>query len=94
VAEYRLSPRAEDDLRNIWRYIAAENKSAGDALLTRIFEKLELAASQPKMGVARPELSPTARVIEGHYIIIYEPRTYGVLTVAIVHGMRHSDQWL
>lgn len=61
----------------------------------RIFDKLELAAEHPKMGTARPELSVTARVlIEGRYIVIYEPQLEGILVVAIVHGMRDPEHWL
>jgi toxin ParE1/3/4 len=95
VAEYRLTPRAEQDLKGIWRSIAAYNESAADALILRIFDKLELAASQPRMGVARPELSSTARIlVEGRYIIIYEPMPFGVLVIAVVHGMRNPRNWL
>lgn len=47
------------------------------------------------MGTARPELSVTARVlIEGRYIVIYEPQMEGILVVAIVHGMRDPEHWL
>jgi toxin ParE1/3/4 len=47
------------------------------------------------MGAARPELSATARIlVEGRYVIIYEPMPYGVLAVAIVHGMRDPERWL
>lgn len=95
MAEARFSPRAEQDLRDIWRSIAVDNEPAADALLRRMLEKAELAATQPEMGVARPELSPTARIlIEGNYILIYEPMPYGVLIVAIVHGGRNPDTWL
>ncbi|WP_352803394.1 type II toxin-antitoxin system RelE/ParE family toxin [Mesorhizobium sp. M0292] len=75
MASYRLTPRASQDLRDIWHTIAADNEKAADRLLMRIFERLELAAQHPKMGSARPELSATARVlVEGRYIIIYEPQ--------------------
>lgn len=95
MARYRLTPRAAQDLRDIWNTIAIDNERAADKLLIRIFEKLELASQQPKMGVARPELSATARVlIEGRYIVIYEPQSEGVLVVAIVHGMRDPEHWL
>lgn len=61
----------------------------------RILDRLELAATQPYMGPARPELSANARVlIEGSYVIIYEPASYGVLAVAIVHGRRDPENWL
>ena len=47
------------------------------------------------MGVARPELSETARIlIAGRYIAIYEPTPYGALIVAVVHGMRDPTQWI
>lgn len=95
MAGYRLTPRASQDLRDIWHTTAADNEKAADRLLMRIFERLELAAQHPKMGCARPELSATARVlVEGRYIIIYEPQPDGVIAVAIVHGMRDPDHWL
>jgi toxin ParE1/3/4 len=47
------------------------------------------------MGASRPELSPTARIlVVGRYVIIHEPRPDGILTVAIVHGMRDPERWL
>ncbi|MBZ9739041.1 type II toxin-antitoxin system RelE/ParE family toxin [Mesorhizobium sp. CO1-1-4] len=86
---------ASQDLRDIWNTIAIDNEKAADKLLIRIFDKLELAAEHPRMGTARPELSVTARVlIEGRYIVIYEPQTDGILAVAIVHGMRDPEHWL
>jgi toxin ParE1/3/4 len=95
VARYRLTPRAAQDLRDIWNIIAIDNEKAADKLLMRIFDRLELAAQHPKMGTARPELSVTARVlVEGRYIVIYEPRADGVLVVAVVHGMRDPEHWL
>ncbi|MCQ1780533.1 type II toxin-antitoxin system RelE/ParE family toxin [Neorhizobium galegae] len=95
MAKYVLSPRAEEDLRGIWRDIAPDNERAADGLLRRILDKAELAAEHPHMGPARPELSPTARIlIEGRYIAIYEPMPYGIFVVAVVHGPRDIENWL
>ena len=95
MAEARLSPRAEQDIRDIWRSIALDNEPAADALLRRMLDEADLAATQPNMGVARPELSPTARIlIEGNYILIYEPMPFGILVVAIVHGGRDLESWV
>jgi toxin ParE1/3/4 len=86
---------AVEDIREIWRTIAQDDENAADKLLLRLFSKLELAAAQPRMGAPRPELSSTARIlVEGRYIVIYEPTVYGVLAVAIVHGMRDPETWL
>ena len=95
MAKYVLSPKAEEDLRQIWRSIAPDNERAADALLTRILNKAELAAGQPLMGSSRLELSPTARIlIEGRYVAIYEPMPYGIFVVAVVYGPRDVENWL
>ncbi|RWX61441.1 type II toxin-antitoxin system RelE/ParE family toxin [Mesorhizobium sp. M4B.F.Ca.ET.089.01.1.1] len=94
MAEFRLTPRAIQDLRDIWHHIA-DNEPAADKLISRIFDRLELACEHPDMDAARPELSATARIlVEGRYVVIYEPTAYGVLAVAVVHGMRDPERWL
>jgi toxin ParE1/3/4 len=95
VAKAIFSPRAEADLRDIWRSIAPDNEPAADALLMRLMEKADLAASQPSMGSARPELGPMARLlVEGRYVIIYEARPGGIFVAAVVHGAREVESWL
>lgn len=47
------------------------------------------------MGGARPDISERARLlIEGRYIAIYEPAAFGILVVAVVHGMRDPSHWM
>jgi len=47
------------------------------------------------MGPLRPDLSPTARIlIEGRYIAIYEPMSYGIFVVTVVYGPRDVENWL
>jgi toxin ParE1/3/4 len=95
VAKYTLSPRAEDDLRDIWRSIAPDNEPAADALLRRFLEKFALAADHPEIGPRRTELSLTARIlIEGRYVAVYEPMPHGILVVTIVYGPRDVENWL
>jgi toxin ParE1/3/4 len=95
VAELALTPRAEADLFEIWAMIAVDNAPAADGLFRRIMKKARLAAEHPHMGAARPELSATARVlVEGRYLIIYEPQPNGVKIIAVVHGMRDPEGWL
>ncbi|KAA5600386.1 type II toxin-antitoxin system RelE/ParE family toxin [Blastochloris sulfoviridis] len=95
MARVSFTPRVEADLYGIWSSIAADNVAAADGPYRRILNKVELAADLPGLGAARPELSPTARIlVEGRYIVIYEPQPDGVLVVAIVHGMRDVENWL
>lgn len=75
MASYKLTPRAQQDLRDIWRNIAIENEPAADNLLNRFFEKFELVALHPEMGPARPKIAATVRlIIEGRYIAIMSLR--------------------
>lgn len=95
MAKADFSFRANDDLRDIWQHIALDSPGSADRLLLRIFDRIELATSQPKMGSPRPELGPTARLlIEGNYIVIYEPSDDGIFVVAIVHGARSPSEWI
>lgn len=82
-------------MSEIWHYIAVENEPAADRLLNSLFEKFDLAARHPDVGSPRPELSATARLlVEGRYIAIYEPTSYGIEVVAIVYAMRDPSIWL
>ena len=95
MGNFVLSPRAEQDMKEIWRSIARENEPAADALIYRMFDKFELASGQPRMGAARPELSHSARIlIEGNYIAIYEPKPDGIFIVAVVYSKRNPENWL
>jgi plasmid stabilization system protein ParE len=93
--EYRLSPKAISDLQTIWNHLAALNERAADTLLENIHRKLVAALDFPLTGSPRPALGPTARIlIEGQYIIVYEPADYGLYVVTIVHGRRQPSNWL
>ena len=50
MAVVRRSVLAEQDYRDIWRYIAVDDPDAVDRLLLRIDFKLELYAQNPGMG--------------------------------------------
>lgn len=95
MAKYKLTPKAQEDLKDIWRTIAEDNEPAADRFLLRWFEKFELAAEQPTIGAARPEISSEARLlIEERYIAIYEPQPYGIEVIALVYGGRNPESWV
>ncbi len=95
MARYRLSPRAQEQMREIWNAIALHDEAAADRLLARLFDKFDHVARHPHMGPVRPEIGTDVRlVIEGNYIAIYEPAPYGAAIIAIVHGRRDPAHWL
>jgi len=91
VADLFVSRRAEADLRQIWRYIAAENRQAADRLLLRIDEKLQVLRHFPEIGTLREDIRPGLRMlVEGSYLLLYgyDADSRVVELVAIVDGRR------
>jgi toxin ParE1/3/4 len=91
VTELVISRRADEELREIWRYIAAENPDAADRILLKIDQKLQVLREFPDIGTQRDDIRPGARIlIEGVYIILYEhrPAEDVVEIVAVVDGRR------
>ena len=91
MAELFVSRRAEEDLRQIWRYIAAENPAAADRLLLRIDDKLQSLRDFPGMGTLRDDIRPGFRMlVEGNYLLLYEhdPANDFVELIGVVDGRR------
>ena len=93
--EYRLSPKSIRDLNKIWTYLAEFNEPAADALLRRIHDKIRAAAIHPEIGARGSKLGVKARIlVEGEYVVVYEPADYGAYVVTVVHGRRRPSNWL
>lgn len=90
MSVFVFSPRARQDLAEIWRYLAA---NAGEELANRIqqelLERCEKLPSMPHQGYLRPDLSkrPLRYVPVYSWLIVYrvaEP----LEIVAVIHGRR------
>jgi toxin ParE1/3/4 len=53
MSRIRITPLAEQDLVEIWYFIAQEDPVAADRLLDLLEEKYKLLADNPHMGPAR-----------------------------------------
>lgn len=72
MAKVRRSRLAEDDLLEIWRFIAKDNPDAADRFLDLLAQKCEHLAESPEMGRRREELGPGLRSFPvGRYLIFY-----------------------
>ena len=86
---YRLSALAEQDLEEIWAYVAADASPAtADRLIEAIVERFELLAEQPRMGRLRPEFGAGVRsfTVENH--VIYYRHDGDILIARVLHGRR------
>ena len=86
---YRLSPLAEQDLEEIWLYVAEDaSPTTADRLIDAIVDRFDLLADQPAIGRLRPEFGAGVRsfVVESH--VIYYRGDDDVLIARVLHGRR------
>lgn len=85
----RKTVLAENDLEEIWFYIALDNPEAADALLDKIDEQSASLARDPRLGRARLELLDELRSFPvGNYVLFYRPMDDGIEIVRVLHGAR------
>lgn len=81
--------QADEDLMDIWAYIAQDNPRAADRLSDEIESKFLLLAEQPYLGPARPDIAPELRYFPvGNYLILYREIAEGIEIVRVIHGAR------
>jgi toxin ParE1/3/4 len=91
------TPQAREDLIEIYTYIGLDNPSAAERIFDAVEAKTQLLVRYPRLGVRRPDIRPSARMlVEGPYLILYETRPDGdegsvdeVEIVRIVDGRRN-----
>ena len=57
MKSYRLTPAAEDDLFDIWSYIAPDNLDSADRLESEILDTCQRLAEWPDLGHFRRDLT-------------------------------------
>ncbi|GHF03614.1 hypothetical protein GCM10016455_26180 [Aliiroseovarius zhejiangensis] len=89
-APYGLTPAAENDLTEIWRY-GARTWSAlqADRYLDALITAFELVADQPGICRLRAEFSPPVHIFPtGSHLVIYQADEGGVTILRILHNRR------
>ena len=85
-------PLAENDLEEIWWYLAQDDPDAANRFLDKIEERCRALAQFPNMGVSRDELHPGLRSLPvGKYLIFYTLIPDGIEVVRLLHGMMDID---
>lgn len=84
--------QADEDLIELWVYVAQDNEAAADRLWAEFDRKLALLAEQPRLGAARPDIAPALRHFPvGRYLILYREIDDGIEVVRVVHGARRLN---
>ena len=93
---YILSRGAEQDLEDIWEYIAQDSIDAADRWIAKLFASFATLARTPGIGHKQPELTdfPVFFWPVGAYLILYRVRKKRVEIVAVTQGARDIPSFL
>ena len=94
MARVRLSKLVEDDLVEIWKFIADDHPSAATETVELIESKFHLLAKQPEIGHNRPELAAGLQSYAvGNYLIFFlaSKGPKGVDIVRVLEGHRDIE---
>ena len=93
---YVLGRDAEQDLDDLWNYIAEDSVDSADRLIARLFDAFEKLARIPRMGHKRDDLTkfPVLFWAVGKYLVIYRADQIPIQIVAVVHGSRDIPTFL
>lgn len=90
---FQFTPRALNDLGEIWDYIAADNVNAANRVELAILSACISLAKRPMMGSKRSEITPLpvrfwTVTRFPNFIVVYRPDTKPLQVVAVLHGNR------
>ena len=84
-----VSPRAEEDLEEIWTFVAGRDMEAADRLIGSITSQFDHLLAYPEAGRARHDLLVNLRSFPvKNYIIFYQPTDDGIEIFRVLHGAR------
>ena len=92
-APFLLTPRALNDLDEIWNFIADDNVDAANRVESAIIAACSSLARYPLLGSRRTEITPLpvrfwTVTRFPNYIVVYRPDTQPLQVVAVLHGKR------
>ncbi len=89
----KIAAAAEEDLKDIWEYVAQHNTEAASKLIKEITKRLAVLRDFPQAGREQHNLLINLRslAVKG-YIIFYQPSEDGVEILRVLHGSRDIDR--
>jgi len=92
MSELILSPEAEQDLIDIWLYIAEDNPINADNYTDKLYDKGIILAENPMIGTERSELMDGLRCFPiDHYILYYREINIGIEMIRVLRTSRDID---
>jgi toxin ParE1/3/4 len=87
-----VSADADDDLLQIYRYLAERNPAAAEAVAGGINRAFDNLLRFPFIGRDRSSLRPGIRsIVAGVYVIFYRVELERITIMRVLHGRRDID---
>ena len=87
MAKLIVAPSAQQDLPDIYDYIARDKPIASANWVEKIEEKCKLIAATPELGERRPEHGIRSSVV-GRYVIFFRSIENGIEVARVIAGDR------
>lgn len=101
MPKYILDPCVEDELWDIWHFIAQNNPDAATRVVEAAYETFKSLAANPSLGSVRRFRNPRLRGVRSwrvtgfeNYLIFYRPVPDGVQVLHVYHGARDIEALL
>ena len=95
MRRYAFTPLAEEDVNEIWAYIAADNIEAANRVEQAILDACVFLSKGPLRAQRRPDI--TKRDLRfwtlprfSNYTIVFVPGTRPLRVIAVLHGRRDA----
>ena len=90
MKRFILTPRARQDVNDIWDYIANDNIEAADRVLDALDNAMFKLAKNPGIGHRRDELADKRHrfLLVYSYLIVYRHETKPVQIIRVLHAAR------
>ncbi len=86
------SPEARRQLSEIWHYIALDDPSAGDRMLTRLVTAVEKLLHFPHLGTPGREGSRELMVGGTNFIVVYRVKGDEIWIGTVLHGAQRGER--
>lgn len=86
---YRKTRRVDEDLKEIYRYTRHTwGRAQAERYIRGLEQRFRALADHPLSGREREDLQPPGlrSFVHGSHVVFYQPQSYGVLIVRVLHG--------
>jgi toxin ParE1/3/4 len=88
----KVAAAAEEDLKEIWAYVAEYNTEAAGKLVREITRRFAVLRDRPQIGRKQDELLVNLRSFAvKNYLIFYQPVEDGIEILRVLHASRDIE---